>query len=82
MSLNKVPWFVLEVKNMHFWSPSDAWDPCGKEKQSHVKYIIRQGEARLCILELTSEYCHLSSVGLKQLCALAHLGCTWEAGTS
>ena len=25
---------------------------------------------------------HLPSVGPKQLCALAHLGCTREAGTS
>ena len=73
---------MLNVKNMHFGSPSDSWYPCGKAKPSHVQYIIRQGEAKLRILELTSVFDHVPSVGPKQLCALAHLGCTREAGTS
>ena len=33
-------------------------------------------------LRFTPVLYHLSSVGPKQLCALAHLGCTREAGTS
>ena len=67
---------------MHFGSPLDSWDPCSKAKPSYVKYIIRQGEAELCILGLTSVFHHLSSVGPIQLCALAHLGCIREVGTS
>ena len=67
---------------MHFGPPSDYWDRCGKAKLSHVQYIIRQGEAELRISELTSVFHHLTSVGLKQLCALAHLGCTHTAGNS
>ena len=66
---------------MHFGSPSDSWDPCGKAKLSNVQYIIRQGEATLCILELTSVFHHFPSVGPKQLYALVHLGRTLK-GTS
>ena len=33
-------------------------------------------------LRFTPVFYHLPSVGPKQLCALAHLGCTCEAGTS
>ena len=73
MPLIKVPWFVLRVKNMHFESPSDSWDPCGKAKPSHVQYIIKQGEAKLGILEITSVFHHFPSVGPKQLCALVIL---------
>ena len=50
---------MLKVKNIHFGSSSDSWDPCGKAKPSYVQY----------------------NVGPKQLCALAHLECTREAGT-
>ena len=75
----KVPWYVLRVENMHFESPSDSWDQCGKAKLSYVQYIIRQGEAKLHILEFTSSFHHLPSVGPKQLCALAHLGCNRES---
>ena len=71
MSSTKVPWLVLGVKNMQFRSPSDCSDPCGKENPSYIQYIIRQGEAELCILELTSVFHHLPSVGPKQLCLLA-----------
>ena len=67
---------------MHFGSPSDSWDPCSKEKPSQVQYSSRQGEAKLRILELTSVFHHLPTVGLKQVYALIHLGCTREAGTS
>ena len=33
-------------------TPSDFWDPCNKEKRSHVQNITRGGEAELCILEI------------------------------
>ena len=45
----------------------------------------RQGEAKVRILNFKttwSEFHHLPRVGPKQLCALAHLGCTRAAGTS
>jgi len=68
---------------MHFGSPSDSWDPCGKAKQGYVQYVIRQGKGKLHILELTQVFHHLPRIGPKQLCALAHLGCTHEpSGTS
>ena len=67
---------------MNFGSASDTWDPCGKVKLSYVHYIIKQNEAKLYILELTSVFHHIPSVGPKQLCGVAHLGCTCEAGTS
>ena len=67
---------------MHFGSPSDSWDQCGKAEPSYVQYIIRQGEAELRILEHTSVFHHLPSVGPKQFFALAHLGCTREADSS
>ena len=82
MSLVKVPWYVLRVKNMHFGSPSDSWYPCGRARPSYIHYIIRRGEAKLRILELSSVFHHLPSAGPKQLCALAHLGCIRKAGTS
>ena len=43
---------------------------------------IRQGKAKPRLLKLILVFHHLPSVGSKQLCALAHLGCTREAGTS
>ena len=51
-------------------------------KAKYVHYIIRRGEAELRILELTSVFHHLHSVGPKQFCVLAHLGCTREVSTS
>ena len=73
---------MSRVKNMHLGSSLDSWDPWGKAKPSYVQYIIRWGEAELCILELTSVFHHFSSGGPKQLCVLAHLGCTPKAGAS
>ena len=67
---------------MHVGLPSDTLDPFSKVKLNYVYYIVRQGEAELHILELTSVFHQLLSVGPKQLCALTHLGCTREAGTS
>ena len=73
---NKRSWYVLRVKNMHFGSPSDTWDQWRKVKLSYVHYIIGQGGAELGILEVSSVFQFLPSVGPKQLCLLAHLGCT------
>ena len=45
----------------------------------------RRGEAEVRVLKFKttwSEFHHLTRVGQKQLCALAHLGCTRAAGTS
>ena len=44
-------------------------------------YITLSGEAELCISKLASLFHYLPCVGPKQLCALAHIGCTHEAGT-
>ena len=45
-------------------------------------YDIRREEAKLRILKLALVFHHHPSVGPKQLCALAQVGCTHEAGTS
>ena len=82
MSLIKVVWYVLRVKNIHSWSPPDPLGPLDKDKASYIHYKIRREEAKLRILKLASVFHHLSSVCLKQLYALAHLGCAREAGTS
>ena len=71
---------MLRVKNMHFGSPSDSWDQCGKAKPGYVQYIIMQGEAELRILELNSVFHHFPSIGPKHLCSLAHLVFTCKAG--
>ena len=42
---------MLGVKDIHFGSPSDSWNPCGKAKLSPVLYTTRQGEPELRILE-------------------------------
>ena len=63
-------------------SPSDPLGPSGEVKLSAVHYNIRRGEAKLRIFKLTSVFHYLTRVGPKQLCALAHLGCTRAAGTS
>ena len=82
VSLTKVAWYVLRVKNMHSWAPPDPLGPWDEEKLSYIHYDIRREEAKRRILKLASVFYHLLSVGPKQLCALAHLGCTHEAGTS
>ena len=43
------------------------------EAELYIHYNIMQGEAMLGILKLNSVFHHLPSIGLKQLCALAHL---------
>ena len=52
----------------------------GEVKIHALQYSARQ--SRAAYIKLTSVFHHLPSVGPKQLCALAHLGCTREAGTS
>ena len=82
VSLIKVAWYVLRVKNMHSRAPPDPWGPWDEEKPSYIHYDIRREEVKQSILKLASVFHHLPSVGPKQLCALAHLGCTREASTS
>ena len=90
MSLIKVVWYVLRVKNMHAGSLSDPSETAVTEaKQREVpdakSDCSRRGEAEVRILNFKttwSEFHHLPRVGPKQLCALAHLGCTRAAGTS
>ena len=60
---------MLREKNFHFESPLDHWGSPGKAKLSYVHYIIRQGEAKLRILGLTSVFYHLLIEGPKQLYA-------------
>ena len=76
ISVKKVAWYVLKVKNMHSWAPPDQWGPWDEEKLSYIHYNIRREEAKQCIIKVASVFHHLPSVGPKQLCALAHLGCT------
>ena len=82
VSLIKVAWYVLRVKNMHSRAPPDPWGPWDEEKPSYIHYDIRREEVKQSILKLASVFHHLPSVGPKQLCALAHLGCTHEADNS
>ena len=42
----------------------------------------KQSEANPCMLKLSLVFHHLPRVSPKQLCVLADLGCTREAGTS
>ena len=58
-----------------------SWSEFQKPSQTATK----RGEAELRILNFKttwSEFQRPSQTGPKQLCALAHLGCTREAGTS
>ena len=71
MSLIKVDWYVLRVKNIHSWSPPDPLGPRDKEKARYVHFDIRREEAKLRILKLASVFHHLPSVGPKQLCAVS-----------
>ena len=64
------PWFRGSVR-LSVWKPT----PIPASSKCH--------KAELHLLKLTSVFHHLPvSVRPKQLCALAHLGCTHEAGTS
>ena len=66
VSLIKVAWYVLRVKNIHSWSPSDLWSSWGQD--SMLLYIIRQ-KAKLNIHTWKLTLFHIfHSVGPKQLC--------------
>ena len=80
-SLVKVAWYVLRVKNMHSWSPSHPWGPLDEMKLSYIHYNIRGVVIKLHTLKIASVIHHLPSVGPKQLCPSAHVGCTREGGT-
>ena len=89
MSLTKVIWYVLRVKNMHSGSPSEKgkaevrvpdFKTTWSEFQKPCQIAARRGKAELWIYNLKKH--HLPRVGAKQLCASAHLGCTRAAGTS
>ena len=63
---------VMSEKYASWVTLRPQWDRC------------RRGEAEVRILDFQttwSEFHHLPRVGPKQLCELAHLGCTREAGT-
>ena len=46
----RTPWYVLRVRNMHSWSPSDPRVPGGEKMTSCVNFFIRQVKAELRIL--------------------------------
>ena len=89
---------MLRVKYMHPGSPSDPSGTAATEAKPRYVYSILipygqsfKTQARLLLSEnytwqvnfrFTQLLHLLPSVGPKQLCALAHLGCTREAGTS
>ena len=52
----------------------------GEPEIHAIQYCARGSRAAL--IKLTSVFHHFPSVGPKQLCALAHLGCNCETGTS
>ena len=63
-----------EVRILDFKTTwSDLKKPC--------QTVAVRGEAKLRIYNLKKKF-HHPRVGPKQLCALAHLGCTRAAGTS
>ena len=66
VSLIKVGWYVLRVKNIHSWSPPDPLGPRDKEKVKYIHFNIRREEAKLRILKLASVFHHLSCVGPMQ----------------
>ena len=75
--------FLVSVKSEKyaFWV---TLRPLGSMSQGEVKIHALQYSARrsrAAYIKLTLVFHHLPSVGPKQLCALAHLGCTREAGT-
>ena len=60
--------FLVTLRPLGVYEAKQSITILGKAKSRHVS-------------KLTSVFHHLPSVGPKQLCALAYLGCTCEAGT-
>ena len=56
-------WYVLRVKNMHFWSPSDPQGLLGKAKMSYVHDNIRRGKAEHFLSKLIAVFHLLHNVG-------------------
>ncbi len=71
----------LKMKNIHSVLPCPPGINLARSNHA-TNIIIRQVKAKQGILKLTSVFHHLPSIGPKQVCALTHLGCTREAGTS
>ena len=76
--------FLVSVKSEKyaFWV---IHRPFGSMNQGKVKiHELRDSarQSRAAYIKLTSVFHHLPSVGPKQLCGLAHLRCTNDAGTS
>ena len=70
MLLIKVAWFVLRVKICILAHPQTY------RVHEARRSIIRQGNAKLPILRLTSVFHYLPSIDPKHFCVLAHLKCT------
>ena len=85
MSEKYVSWVTLRpqwdrcrqgIAKMRILNFKTTWLEFKKANQSATKRVNGK------LLYHTSEFHHLPRVGPKQLCALAHLGCTCAAGTS
>ena len=73
----------LENKAQGFWTSFKVCNLGSKYPCFIRAYVVRVLLfSFLAVSKFNSVFHHLPSVGLKQLCAFAHLGCTWEAGTS
>ena len=69
----KTPVRPLQLRQLDF---KTTWSEFQKPSQT----AVMRGEAELHLYILKKH--HLPRVGPKQLCVLAHLGCTRAAGTS
>ena len=66
---------------IHILNLKNTWAEFQKHSQTATER--REAELRILNFETTwSEFHYLPRIGPKQLCALAHLGCTCSAGTS
>ena len=77
MSVIKVLLYMLRVKNMHLGHPQTPVIDVAKQSRAMCNTLLGKAKPS-CV----SVFHHLPSVGPKQLCALAHLGCTRKVGTS
>ena len=80
--LVKVSWYLLSEKYAFCVTLRHLGSMRQGKADLSTLHNIRRGKAELRILELTSLFHHLPSVSPKQLCALAHLRCTYGAVTS
>ena len=61
ISLIKVAFYVIKVKNIHSWSLSEPWDPWGEVNLSSIHYVIRWGEAELYLYQNWLQWFTVSS---------------------